>query len=241
MPFSHIIISMPFNIGYLRKNLEKSCFSARIKISETRDVDGKDFHRAMDIYKKSFPPEELASDELMAGIVKSDPNYHLFVAKKGKDVIGMATARVFPNFVLGCYMATDPSYRNLGLGKKIFNFWKKRFRNNIKGPLGLIGEVELEGGLSPDNDAAAKRRISYYRREIKARVLQGVEYEQPSYSGGEPVKMGLIAFFQEKPRRIKGSDIRDAAKAIYTEIYRLKPDDPLVKALDKIPEEVKLE
>ncbi len=232
---------MPFNIDYLRKKLEKGYFNVRVKISETRDVNGNDFRGAMDIYKKSFPPEELASDELMASIVKSDPNYHLFVAKKGKDVIGMATAKVFPKFVMGCYMATDPSYRNLGLGKKIFNFWKKRFRNNIKGPLGLIGEVELEGSLSPDNDATAKRRISYYRREIKARMLQGVEYAQPSYSGGEPVKMGITVFFQKKPRRIKGSDIRDVAKTIYTEVYKLKPDDPLIKALDKIPEEVQLE
>src|SRR3989338_6566875 len=96
MPFLHVIINMPFNIGYIRKKLEKSYFNARIKISETRDVNGNDFRGAMGIYNKSFPPEELASGNLMANIVKSDPNYHLFVAKKGKDVIGMATAKVFP-------------------------------------------------------------------------------------------------------------------------------------------------
>ncbi|MFH0890172.1 MAG: GNAT family N-acetyltransferase [Candidatus Aenigmatarchaeota archaeon] len=231
---------MSLNISGVRNYLEKKYLGARVRIYETRNASGNDFSNAMDIYKKSFPPEELAPPEEIAHRIKSDPNYHLFVSKKGCDVIGMAIVKTFPNFVFGNYLATIPEYRNKDLGSKFIKFFKKRFRSRLKNSLGFIGEVDTEEGVPKNLVDSARRRQNYYRRRFGAKSMEKINYVQPSYSNGEPVKMDLMIFFQKKEKNLKAEDVRSVIKTLYTEIYHKKPDDPLIRSLENITGEVKL-
>jgi len=173
------------------------------------------------VYLQSFPPNERKDfDELLAACPR--------LARADVDGSPAALAVIEELPVIGAallsYLATDERTRNAGVGSALLRFLLADAPARYPG--GLLLEVEPpEAGRAADA-ALRARRLGFYRRH--GAVVLPVRYQMPSFTGGDPLPMLLLA--------IGGPPARPAVwlagvlGALYADIYDLDADDPLAVA-----------
>jgi GNAT superfamily N-acetyltransferase len=102
---------------------------------------------ALQIYSASFPPVETKPVEKVKRMLRTDPDYHLYVARSNGTIVGISLLYVFRRLQIGLldYIAIVPSHRKKGIGTKLFNYSLEEFRKSAN-PRGLLIEVQRGPG-----------------------------------------------------------------------------------------------
>jgi GNAT superfamily N-acetyltransferase len=150
--------------------------------------------------------------------VWSDVSWHLFVAERDGDVLGVATGTYLGNVNIGAigYLVVAPAARGLGLGPRLRQRLKTAFRRDARRIRGtelaaVVGEV---------------RRDNPWLRHLVRRddvIALDFPYYQPSLRRGEsPVP---YVFYYEgvgEPRRtLRAKELSQLLYTIWRRIYRV--------------------
>jgi len=197
-------------------------------LRELEDFRSWEFRECLDIYKDSFPSNQMRPVKNVIRMLKDDGNYHLFIAANKESVAGISLLYVFKPLQIGLldYLAVESNYQGRGIGKRLFKFTIKKLNSQMPGAIGLILEIQKEGVDDSDNSLIMKDRIRFYRRS-GAKVLDGVNYLLPSQTHGKPEEMYLMIVPLAKLGSLRKSFVIRCVRAIYSSIYQYENSDLL--------------
>lgn len=197
---------------------------SRTRIREVLVPDDPALPRAYALLRDTFSRNERVSlrewqDSLeeRANGVWTDVAWHLLVAERGKDVVGVASGNYLGDVNLGIigYLATAPQVRVRGLGTRLRHVLMKRFEDDalrIAGkPLaGLVGEVKES---NPWLGRLARRGV----------LLLDFPYLQPRlrfFDRASPFVLYYEAV--HRPRsRIPAAELRRVLYTLWRRVYRI--------------------
>lgn len=151
---------------------------------------------------ESFPEAERREEELQRKNVDNNAAFTCFLIADDSVRIGVITVWKLEGFFYIEHLATSPSVRNKGYGKKIMEELQNQF------PGIIVLEVE-----NPTDDMS-RRRIGFYQR-CGFRLCER-NYVQPPYRrGGESLPMFLMYAGAESIE----SDFDSIRNEIYQKVY----------------------
>lgn len=215
-----------------------------IWVTELSRLDDPLIADVLAIYRESFPPEERITEEALLGCVGAGSGgaggfyqqTHLLAATNGVNALGMCHFTGFwggeddnrSDFVYMDYIAVDKRIRGSGIGGQMYFsalaqahvdacFRGRRLR-------GLVYEVERPELAADEEDRTLRqRRIKFYERR-GARVLDGIDFVQPSLGEGLPeVPLHLVYH----PDGDRSWDPQAICGMIYSRVYGIAADHPL--------------
>jgi hypothetical protein len=127
------------------------------------------------------------------------------------------------------YFAIAGERRGQGLGRQFWRLANLSLRE-YAWPESVVFEVEdpAETGIDQAQRVTRERRVSFWTG-CGARLLPAPGYVLPDYTGsGTTEPMLLMASAPAAGPLVHGERLRGLVLAIYTDRYRLAPDDPLV-------------
>ena len=159
----------------------------------------KDYSFVENLLHESFPEAERRDDVAQRDNVDNCATFTCYLISDDELLVGLITVWKFAGFSYVEHLATSPSVRYKGYGRKIMEVLQQQF------PGVIILEVEKPV------DEWSRRRIGFYQR--CGFCLCEKEYVQPSYrKGGEILPMFLM---------YAGTEIIDKEfESIRDEIYR---------------------
>lgn len=205
-------------------------------LKELEDFHSLEFRESLDIYKTSFPSNQMRPVEKVVKMLKDDRDYHLFIAASKTAVVGISLLYEFKSLHIGLldYLAVDPNYQRRGIGKKLFKFTIHKLCSQMTGVIGLILEIQKERAHDSNDRHIIKNRIKFYR-QLGARVLDGVNYLLPSQTHGKPEEMYMmivpVADMHSLPKRF----VIQYVRAIYSTIYHYENNDLLDAVCGNLP------
>ncbi len=110
----------------------------------------------------------------------SNKFFNFFEIFDNEADVGFITIWEFPEFIFIEHLAIDEEKRAGGYGSEVIELVKKIYNKPI------ILEAE-----APETDQQIKRIRFYNRQDFK---VNGYEYEQPSYHGGEGVPLKILSY-----------------------------------------------
>ena len=122
----------------------------------------------------------------------------------GNDAVGFIALWVFDKFIYIEHIAIDENKRSGGYGTKSIELVKETYKKNI------ILEAE-----SPITEQQIKRIKFYERLGFK---VNGYDYMQPSYHGGEGVPLMILSF----PEFINEDEFKEFLTETRREVYRIR-------------------
>ena len=183
------------------------------------------------IYEASIPASERKPTDAIRGMA-ARPDYRLLTAVLDERVIGFATLFAPPGerFALLEYLAVDEAARGAGIGAELF-----RAVVNATAVAGSARWLLLEVDADVDDDPAdlhqQRRRQAFYRR-LGCRRVAGVDYELPLRTpGGRPPPMHLFVHDAGSRRAISRTDLLQALRVVYQDVYGQPADDPRIDAM----------
>lgn len=197
---------------------------SRTRIREVVKPDDPALPRAYALLKDTFSRNERVSQrewhdslEERASNVWTDVAWHLLVAERGKDVVGVASGNYLGNINLGIvgYLATVPHVRVRGLGTRLRHALINRFEDDAvriaRKPLaGLIGEVKES---NPWLGRLARRGV----------LLLDFPYLQPRlrfFDRASPFVLYYEAVHQPRSR-IPAAELRRVLYTLWRRVYRI--------------------
>lgn len=196
-------------------------------IKEIDDYSTSEFEQSINIYKNSFPFNETRQVEDVENMLKNDKDYHLIASINNNLVNGISLMYVFRslNFGLLDYIAIAPSFRNQGVGKKIFNFtFEKLFSLNPDG-IGLIMEIQKENSINKLESTIRKNRIRFYSK-LGVKLLEKVNYFLPPiHPESKEEEMYLMIKTIGKTEYLSKEQIIEYIINIYHTIYQYYNND----------------
>jgi hypothetical protein len=162
----------------------------------------------------------------------------MLVAMDGNVPAGFAALRLLGSVEWSFlrYFAIAGERRSQGLGRQFWRLLHLSLRN-AAWPTRVIFEVE-DPAEAADDEAEREireRRLSFWTA-CGARLLPVRDYVLPDYTGsGMTEPMLLMAATPASVPAVASDRLRALVQAIYTDRYRMAPDDPLVtRALESI-------
>ena len=142
-------------------------------------VTEKSFDKVYKKMKAAFPLEERRNSFDEKNCLKDSKFNFLEILEDGNEV-GFIALWVFQDFIFIEHLAIDSVKRNGGYGSKALNLVKEKYNKP------LILEAE-----APETEQQIKRIRFYNRHGFK---VNGFDYIQPSYHGGEGVPLKILSF-----------------------------------------------
>jgi hypothetical protein len=155
----------------------------------------------------------------------------MLVAMDGNVPAGFAALRLLRSVEWSFlrYFAIAGERRSQGLGRQFWQLLHLTLRN-AAWPARVIFEVEDPAEATGDEaeQVIRERRLSFWTA-CGARLLPVFEYVLPDYTGsGMTEPMLLMAATPAAVPAVDSDRLRALVAAIYTDRYRMAPDDPLV-------------
>lgn len=199
--------------------------SSRITIREVRDSTDPAVRAAYAILRATFAREErVAMREWVGSLrereaqVMSDLSWHLLVAERDGDVIGLASGTYVGSVNLGVigYLATAPGLRARGLGSRL----RDRLRRAFARDAARLAGRPLEGILGEVSRSNPWLRHLARRPEV---LLLDIPYLQPRlYEDDQPSPFILYyESLQGVRARIPAAELRRILYAVWRRIYRI--------------------
>ena len=161
-----------------------------------------DFDKVFYIMEQSFPEDEYRPYEEQKALL-GNPLYHIFTLDQ-EEITVFAAVWEFENFLFLEHLATNPEFRNQGLGAKLLKELTGEFNKMV------CLEVEL-----PEEEMAI-RRIKFY--EQNGFCFNSYEYMQPAISKGKkPVPLRIMT--SGKP--VTEKEFRGIKDLLYKEVYKV--------------------
>jgi hypothetical protein len=178
--------------------------------------------------------EEAFSQDLrvpFSELTRSGEVDRTFVAMDGKAPAGVAALRLLGSVDWSFlrYFAIAGKRRSQGLGHQFWQGLHQSLRTEAW-PACILFEVENPSETNGDNAERTirERRISFWTA-CGARLLPVSDYVLPDYTGsGTTEAMLLMAATPAAVPAVQGDQLRKLVRAIYTDRYGLRPNDPLV-------------
>lgn len=168
-------------------------------------ISKNDFNTIYSIMEQSFPPEEFRPyDEQL--LLFDDPGYGIVGIREDGKVVAFAAVWRFEDFTFIEHLASSPSERNRGFGKRMLC--------EIIGasPCPVCLEVE------PPEDELTRRRIGFYERN--GMHLNPFPYVQPSISKGRaPVPLLIMS----SGSQIDEDTYKTIRATLYKRVYKVEP------------------
>ncbi len=142
-------------------------------------ITEESFDKVYNKMKAAFPEEERRTDFDEKNCLK-DSKFNFFEIFDNDNEVGFIALWVFRDFVFIEHLAIDSDKRNGGYGSKALSLVKEKFNKP------LILEAE-----APETEQQIKRIRFYDRHGFK---VNGFDYMQPSYHGGEGVPLKILSF-----------------------------------------------
>lgn len=142
-------------------------------------VTEESFDKVYNKMKAAFPIEERRTSFDEKNCLK-DSKFNFFEILDEGNEVGFIALWVFQDFVFIEHLAIDSDKRNGGYGSKTLSLVKEKFNKP------LILEAE-----APETEQQIKRIRFYDRHGFK---VNGFDYMQPSYHGGEGVPLKILSF-----------------------------------------------
>jgi GNAT superfamily N-acetyltransferase len=199
---------------------------ARIRIREITRPDDAALRPAYALLRKTFPPSErvlfpewVDTLEERQGGLWTDTAWHLLVAERAGEVVGLCSGTYVGNVNIGVigYLATTAPFRGTGVGSRLRERLKRAFGRDaarlVNRPLdAILGEV------SEQNPWLAK-----LSRDPRVLVLD-VDYYQPRlHPTDDPSPFVLYLETMRGPRRsIPSPELRRLLYAVWRRVYRVR-------------------
>lgn len=165
----------------------------------------KDYSFVENLLHESFPEAERRDDVAQRDNVDNCATFTCYLISDDELLVGLITVWKFAGFSYVEHLATSPSVRNKGYGRKIMEVLQQQFPGVIM--------LEVEKPV----DEWSRRRIGFYQR--CGFSLCEKEYVQPSYrKGGETLPMFLMYAGTETIDK-EFESIRDE---IYRKVYGIE-------------------
>jgi GNAT superfamily N-acetyltransferase len=205
------------------------------------DFNGPELEQALQIYRSSFPAVETRPVAKVQSMLKSDDNYHLYVAVEDSTVVGMALLYGFPELHIGLldYMAVLPEYQRRGIGSKLFSYVLGEFSCENPKWLGLLLEVQVESVADSKERTERESRIKFYLR-LGAKILLGVHYLIPPQHGTSPEETYLMIVPHKRIQSLSKDTVCRYIRAIYARVYDYSGNALLQMIAEKMPVEIEL-
>jgi GNAT superfamily N-acetyltransferase len=190
----------------------------------------EDFER---IFEGAFPPAERAPTASLVDSIGAGTRL-LVAGLRGGRLVAMAVFLPLTGDALGIqfleYLAVDSSERGGGIGSALLPMCLQLLRDDERGRLGIVLEVEApEAAGDPEDRDLRMRRIRFYRERNGAVLVDHApRYLVPDLSGeGDPLHFHLMWLAADGPRQLTGALLRACVQAILTQSYELNPYSPL--------------
>jgi GNAT superfamily N-acetyltransferase len=196
-------------------------------IKEITNYNSFEFKQSINIYKNSFPYNESRKVEDIVNMLKNDKNYHLIASINNNIVNGISLMYVFRslNFGLLDYIAIAPSFRNQGIGKKIFNFTFEKLLSLNPDGIGLLMEIQKENSIDKLESIVRKNRIRFYN-SLGVKLLEKVSYFLPPiHSESKEEEMYLMIKPIGKTECLFKDKVIEYIISIYHTIYQYYNND----------------
>jgi GNAT superfamily N-acetyltransferase len=180
------------------------------------DVDPA-YALAISLYEDAFVPDERVDSGTVRRRLTDGSRYELVEIVHDDAFAGFAMMDWY-EIEAGCllggvlYLAVLPERRGRGLGKQVYKLLFERIlercrKENMKSA-GMIYEVERpELAVDEEDRALRQRRLDFYIR-MGGRVLEGIDYVQPSLGEGkEPVRLHLMHHAAPNMPRLSDADL----------------------------------
>ncbi len=155
-----------------------------------------------DIYRQSFPAEELRPVALTCSLLQQNSHFHLLMGKEGEHIVSLIIYWQLEHGLYIDYLATHPLHRYRGYARELL------MHVATPSPLPVVLEVEL-----PNNDVAV-RRIEFYKK-CGFFYNSHFPYHMPNYNNEGVTPMVLMSY----PAVLSMRQCRQMATDIYHTAY----------------------
>lgn len=188
------------------------------RIVEITDLQSSAFHRCMELYETSFPPEERKSIPRIKTLLEQQV-YRLYAVELVTQCIIIGFALIMfcdePAFLFIDNIVIDNALRGKGLGSDLI---RKLAVIQIPQSLGIFLEVEKpELAVDKEDQSIRTNRMNFYQR-LGFIPLKDINYYFPVHSG-DPLPLFLM--FKPVPgvHHLTADTLKQMIKAIYYNIH----------------------
>ncbi len=167
------------------------------------DVTEKTFDKVYEKMAAAFPLQE-RRNSLDQKKCFENSYFNFFEITENETAVGFVSPWVFPDFVYIEHLAIDEDKRSGGYGSKTI----ERIKEMYKKPIILEAEA-------PVTEQQIKRIKFYERLGFK---VNGYDYIQPSYHGGEGVPLMILSY----PELLSQSEFDSFVVITRKEVYKIK-------------------
>jgi len=204
---------------------------------EFGDLNPFELEQVVQLYSSSFLPVETKPIDKVLSMLRQNKNYKLYAAKSNERIIGFALLYIFPELKTGLldYMAVDPSLRQKGIGKLIFEHALDALQKQIENPIGMLLEVQNERCAQDEIDASIRKsRLRFYQKLGAKKITD--HYLLPPQAGSEPEETYLLIVLYKKIDSISRDTLVQYIRAIHLEVYDYQSSDLLVRIAKNLPD-----
>ena len=199
---------------------------SRVRIREITRPDDPALRPAYTLLRRTFPPSERVLfpewidtlEERVQGLW-TDTAWHLFVAERDGEVIGLCSGMYVGNVNIGVigYLATTAATRGAGVGSRLRDRLRRAFRADAlrlvhKRLEGILGEV-----------SATNPWLARLSRDEHVLVLD-VDYYQPRLHATDDASPFVLYYESMRGvrRAIPAAELRRLLYAVWRRVYRVR-------------------
>lgn len=205
-----------------------------ISFETLASADSERFEQLFNIYVESLPSSERKGRHDISAM-RVQKGYKILIASRNNVAVGFSIlfTPIEESFCLIEYMAVDPAYRNLGIGRELF-----RYSARAGNPT-LLLEVDSPRESSGDRQSR-ERRLAFYRN-LGCLRLDALEYLLPLKSAGRPPAMDLMIHRSDIGQPIGKTQVEHWLRVLYRSVYGCSPEDSRIdRMLEPLTDPVSL-
>lgn len=167
-------------------------------------IPKQEFSYVFQILDAAFPPQEKRTKQEQERLL-DDPHYHLYVHRKGENIVAFLAFWEFDQFRFLEHFAVEKTCRGGGLGRTLL----EDFQHMSQKPICL--EVE------PGDHELARRRIGFYKRSRFH--LNEFAYEQPALQADQgPIPLQIMSY----PSPLTLQEFQNFRQTVYHHVYHVR-------------------